>query len=246
MPSEDTRRFEQETAARIRANSENSRLREASRAFMRESTLPKYSYNFNWMGRPIIQYPQDILAMQEIIWRVKPDLIIETGVAHGGSAVFYASMLELLGGDRIVVAVDVEIRPHNREAMESHPMFPRIRLIEGSSTAPDTLAQVRQYTYGRQSVLVCLDSNHTHDHVLRELQLYSPLVTPCSYIVVFDTIIEDLPPDMFPDRPWGPGNNPKTAVHDFLKTTDHFQIDRDMDSKLLITVAPDGFLQRIQ
>jgi len=237
--------FQDECKHEIQAQSEDAALARATREWFRLANARKYSYHFTWMGRPIIQYPQDIVAMQEIIWRVQPDLIIETGVAHGGSAVFYASMLELLGGDRIVVAIDIEIRPHNREAIESHPMFPRIRLIEGSSTAPETLAQVQQLATGRQSVLVCLDSNHTHDHVLRELQLYSPLVTPGSYLVVFDTIIEDLPPDMFPNRPWGPGNNPKTAVHEFLKTTDHFRIDRDIDSKLLITVCPDGFLRRV-
>lgn len=219
-----------------------SQLLQSASAFMLDSIKARYSYNSTWLGRPIIQYPQDILAMQEIIWKVKPDLIIETGVAHGGSAVFYSSMLELLGGDGIVIAIDVEIRPHNREAIESHPMFPRIRLIEGSSTAPETLATVKRYACERHSILVCLDSNHTHEHVLRELQLYSPLVTPGSYIVVFDTIIEDLPSDAFPDRPWGPGNNPKTAVHQFLKTTESFRIDHEMQNKLLLTVCPDGFL----
>jgi cephalosporin hydroxylase len=243
MPSDEVLRFREETTERIRSNAQNPELCAASEAFMRASTRPKYSYNFTWMGRPIIQYPQDIIAMQEIIWRVKPDLVIETGVAHGGSAVFYASLLELLGGDRIVVAIDIEIRPHNREAIESHPMFPRIRLIEGSSTAPETLARVQHLAAGRQSVLVCLDSNHTHDHVLRELQLYSPLVTPGSYLVVFDTIIEDLPADMFPDRPWGPHNNPKTAVHEFLTRSDRFAVDREIEAKLLITVCPNGFLR---
>jgi len=220
-------------------------LEDAAAQFTRCSIPSRYSYNFTWMGRPIIQYPQDIVAMQEIIWRVRPDLIIETGVAHGGSAVFYASLLELLGGDRIVVAVDIEIRPHNRQAIEAHPMFPRIRLIEGSSTEPQTVAQVQQLAAGRQTVLVCLDSNHTHDHVLRELEFYSPLVTPGSYLVVFDTIIEDLPAGMFPDRPWGKGNNPKTAVHKFLKTNNRFEIDPAIQDKLLITVCPDGFLRCI-
>lgn len=235
--------FAQDAEARVRANAQNRPLRDAGRLFMEASTLPKYCYNFSWLGRPIIQYPQDIIAMQEIIWRVQPELIIETGVAHGGSAVFYASMLDLLGGDRRVVAVDVEIRPHNRQAIEAHPMFRRITLIEGSSIDEAVVAELRRHAAGRKAVLVCLDSNHTHDHVLRELQLYSPLVTPGSYLVVFDTIVEDLPDDFFPDRPWGKGNNPKTAVHQFLKTTDRFQIDRDIADKLLVTVCPDGFLR---
>jgi cephalosporin hydroxylase len=245
MSSKSNLRFQQETLERIRNNAQNEGLRAAAAEFMCAATEPKYCYNFTWLGRPIIQYPQDIVAMQEIIWRVRPDLIVETGVAHGGSAVFYASMLELLGGDGIVAAVDIEIRPHNRQAIESHPMFPRIRLIEGSSTAPETVAQVRQLAAGRQTVLVCLDSNHTHEHVLRELELYSPLVTKGSYLVVFDTIIEQLPPGMFADRPWGKGDNPKTAVREYLKTHPEFEIDTQVFQKLLITVAPDGYLKRV-
>jgi cephalosporin hydroxylase len=214
--------------------------------FMRESIRARYAYAFTWLGRPIIQYPQDIVAMQELIWRVKPDLIVETGVAHGGSTVFYASMLQLLGGDRRVVSVDIEIRPHNREAIESHPMFPRITLLEGSSLDPLVADRIRRHAEGRTSVLVCLDSNHTHDHVLQELRLYSPLVTRGSYLVVFDTIIEDVPVGLFPDRPWTPGNSPKTAVREFLRTTDRFEIDRDLNQKLLITGCPDGYLRCIR
>jgi cephalosporin hydroxylase len=203
----------------------------------------RYSYNFTWLGRPVIQYPQDLVALQEIIWRVKPDVIVETGIAHGGSLVFSASMLELLGGDGEVVGVDIEIRPHNREAIETHPMARRIAMIEGSSVDDDVVAQVRERVAGRERVLVVLDSNHTHEHVARELELYGELVTPGSYLVVMDTVIDDMPAEAFPDRPWGPGNNPKTAVHEFLARSDRFEIDREISDKLLITVAPDGYLK---
>jgi cephalosporin hydroxylase len=181
--------------------------------------------------------------MQEIIWRTKPDLIIETGIAHGGSLVFHASMLQLLGGDGHVVGIDVEIRKHNRSAVEEHPLFHRIELIEGSSIDPATVEKVRQRVRGRRRVMVVLDSNHTHDHVLRELELYAPLVTAENYLVVLDTVIEDLPKELFPNRPWDKGNNPKTAVHEFLKRTDRFSIDKDLENKLLLTVAPDGYLR---
>jgi cephalosporin hydroxylase len=198
------------------------------------------------MGRPIIQYPQDIIAMQEIIWSVKPDLIIETGIAHGGSLVFYASMLELLGGDGIVLGVDIDVRAHNRQGIESHPMAKRIRMIEGSSTDPAVIAMVADHARSRSRVLVTLDSNHTHEHVSLELQAYSPLVTVGSYLVVFDTVVEHMPKSMFPDRPWGPGDNPMTAVRQFLLSNDRFVIDRDIEQKLLLTVAPEGYLRCIK
>jgi len=235
--------FSQECLERIKKNRKNDKLVSAARDFMRESTLPKYSYNFTWLGRPIIQFPQDIIAMQEIIWQVKPDLIIETGIAHGGSLIFYASMLELLGNNGQVLGIDIDIRAHNRAAIEAHPMFSHIQMIEGSSIAHEVIDQV--YEVGRQysRIMVVLDSMHTHDHVLKELELYSPLVTKGSYLVVFDTIIEDMPAGSFPDRPWSKGNNPKTAVWEFLKTNDRFEIDREMENKLLITVAPDGYLK---
>jgi cephalosporin hydroxylase len=217
---------------------------------MKRSTLPKYSYNFTWMGRPIIQYPQDIVAMQELIWAIQPDLILETGIAHGGSLIFSAAMLELnaaCGGppDAYVLGIDIDIRPHNRAAIEAHPMARRIQMIQGSSIEAATIAIAGQHAQGKSRVLVCLDSNHTHEHVLAELQAYAPLTTVGSYCVVFDTIVEDLPGDMYPDRPWGPGNNPKTAVHEYLKSHPEFAIDESIFNKLLISVAPDGFLKRI-
>jgi len=206
----------------------------------------KYSYNFSWMGRPIIQYPQDIIAMQEIIWDIKPDLIIETGIAHGGSLVFYASMLELIGNTGTVIGIDIDIRKHNREAIENHPMFKRIHLIEGSSTDSKIIKQVRKEASDKKTIMVILDSNHTHEHVLKELRAFAPLVTKGSYCVVFDTIIEKMPEGSFPDRPWDIGNNPWTAVHQFLNETDRFEIDTTIPNKLLITVAPDGYLRCVK
>ena len=229
-----------------RSMAEDALFRELSLEWMRRSIEHRYSYQFDWMGRPIIQYPQDIVAVQEIIWRTRPDLVVETGIAHGGSILFSASMLELLGGDGHVVAVDIDIRRANRREIEAHPLFHRITLIEGSSIDEAIAAQVRQLAEGRRRVLVLLDSNHTHDHVLRELELYSPLVQPGSYIVVFDTIIEEMPQDFYSDRPWDRGNNPKTAVHEFLRRNDRFSIDREVLDKLWITVCPDGYLKCVK
>lgn len=216
-----------------------------SRIWIREVTRHKYGYNFSWMGRPIIQTPQDMVAMQEIIWQVKPDLIIETGIAHGGSLIYYASLLEMMGGDGYVLGIDVDIREHNRAEIENHPMFKRIKMIQGSSVDASTAETVKQHAKGKRSVLVVLDSNHTHEHVLEELKLYSPLVTKDSYMVVFDTLLEDMPDDLLQNRTWGKGNNPKTAVWEYLKTHPEFEIDKHIQHKLLITVAPDGYLKRI-
>ena len=242
--------FQDEVNERVAAQAQNVELVEAARKFMSLSITPKYSYNFSWLGRPIIQYPQDIVIMQELIWTLKPDLIIETGIAHGGSLVFSASMLELnaachgpAGAE--VVGVDIDIRAHNRAAIEAHPLSRRIRMIEGSSVDEDIVAQVRRHVDGKSCVLVMLDSNHTHDHVLKELEHYASLVTVGSYCVVFDTVVDDLPAEMYSDRPWGPGGNPKTAVHQFLQSHPEFEIDKTPESKALMTVSPDGFLQRI-
>jgi cephalosporin hydroxylase len=211
-----------------------------------QSAKLKYTYNFTWMGRPIIQFPQDMIAMQEIIWKVKPDLIIETGIAHGGSIIYYASLLEMIGGEGKVIGIDIDIRPHNRIEIENHCMFKRIHLIEGSAIDPNIAQEVYKIAAGKQKILVILDSNHTHEHVLRELNLYSHLVTKDSYLVAFDTIVEDMPDDFFPDRPWGKGNNPKTAVWKFLEENNRFEIDKELEDKLLITVAPDGYLKCIK
>ena len=252
--------FEKEVAERIAAIPVNKQLCESATNFVNASAISKYSYNFSWQGRPIIQYPQDMVAMQELIWAIKPDLIIETGIAHGGSLIFSASMLAQLdmceaietgktldpkNSQRKVLGIDIDIRAHNRAAIEAHPMASRIQMIQGSSIAPEIIEQVRAIAANYSRVLVCLDSNHTHDHALAELQAYAPLTSKDSYCVVFDTIIEDMPADMFPDRPWGPGNNPKTAVWEYLKTHPEFEIDKSIQHKLLITVAPDGYLKRV-
>jgi cephalosporin hydroxylase len=226
-------------------------LQGLSNIWIRETSRLRYTYNFSWMGRPIIQFPQDVFAMQEIIWSVKPDLIIETGIAHGGSLIFYASMLELnaaCDGPRNagVLGIDIDIRAHNRNAIENHPMFKRITMLEGSSIDSDIIDQVYALARGKTSVLVCMDSNHTHAHVSGELEAYAPLTTVGSYCVVFDTSIEDMPAEMFDQRDWGPGDNPKTAVRDYIQRHPEFQIDKRIPSKLLITTAPDGYLKRVK
>lgn len=237
--------FVDERNERIKINAKNAELKSAAAAFNVASNKAQYSYNFSWMGRPIIQYPQDMIAMQEIIWELKPDLIIETGIAHGGSLIYYASILELMGHGE-VLGVDIDIRKHNRIEIEKHPMFKRISMIEGSSLDPVIIDKVSAFASGKSKILVTLDSNHTHDHVLKELELYAPFVTKDSYLVAFDTIVEDLPNDYMPGRPWSQGNNPKTAVWEFLKKNSDFQIDHNIDNKLLISVGPEGYLRRIK
>jgi cephalosporin hydroxylase len=264
--------FEQDVQARINANAQNTGLKTTAASFMKATLPQQYSYNFAWLGRPIIQYPQDIVAMQEMIWTIKPDLIIETGIAHGGSLIFSASMLAQLDicdaieagtsfnpkeSRRKALGIDIDIRAHNRAAIEAHPMASRIQMIQGSSIAPDIIDQVKAAAASYQHILVCLDSNHTHAHVLAELEAYAPLVTVGSYCVVFDTIVEDMPADMFQDRPWGKGDNPKTAVREYLRrlqdedrtaadgTSLAFMTDENITNKLLITVAPDGYLRRL-
>jgi len=217
--------------------------------------------NFDALGRPIIQLPQDIVAMQELIWQVKPDLIIETGIAHGGSLIMSASMLTILdyceavetgktldpkAPRRRTLGIDIDIRPHNRTSIEAHPMSSRIDMIQGSSIATEIVARVHEIAKDYKRVLVCLDSNHTHEHVLAELEAYAALTSVGSYCVVFDTVIEDMSADMFADRPWGHGNNPKTAVWEYLKTHPEFEIDKSIENKLIITVAPDGYLKRVK
>lgn len=238
--------FESERRENLKKLSRDRKLKKTAANFMVDSIRDRYSYNFDWLGRPIIQYPQDIIALQEIIWKVKPDLIIETGIARGGSLIFSASILELIGGKGQVLGVDIDIRLHNRIEIEKHKMFKRITMIEGSSIDSGVIARVRDLTRGKKKILVYLDSNHSYAHVLRELQLYSPFVSRGSYIIVFDTIVEYLPTGTVEDRPWGKGNNPATAVREFLKKHKNFVADRDIDNKLLITAAPGGFLKRIR
>jgi len=231
---------------------DNHELWKKTHDWMFADEMKHYSYHFEWLGRPIIQYPQDIVQFQEIVWRTKPDLIIETGIAHGGSLILSASMLALLDllsptpVKRMVLGIDIDIRQHNREAIEAHPLADRIKMLEGSSTDQDIIDKVLNYSKNFKSVMVCLDSNHTHDHVLSELQLYSPFVSIGNYCIVWDTVIEDMPEDSFKDRPWGKGNNPKTAVREFLKTHTEFEVEQSIQNKLLITVAPDGYLRKVK
>jgi cephalosporin hydroxylase len=239
-------KFKEEVRANIQGLISDHDLQALSRIWVREISRHKYAYNFTWMGRPIIQFPQDMVAIQEIIWATKPDLIIETGIAHGGSLIYYASLLEMMGLDSYVLGIDIDIREHNRAEIDAHPMRKRIEMIQGSSIAPDTVAIVAEHAKGKKSVLVVLDSNHTHDHVLQELKLYSPFVTVDNYLVVCDTLVEDMPEDLITDRPWGKGNNPKTAVWEFLKASPQFEIDKAIEAKILITVASDGYLKRVR
>lgn len=263
--------FEEEIRSRIKDNGKNTLLLRAKSEFMHQSIMTNYSYGFTWLSRPIIQYPQDMVAMQELIWQVRPELIIETGIAHGGSMILSASMLALIdcceaaeAGKPLdprasrsrVLGLDIDIRSHNRVAIEAHPLAYKIEMIQGSSIAPDIIAQVHGYAKNYARVLVCLDSSHTHEHVLAELEAYALLVSPGSYCIVFDTIIEDMPDGMFPNRPWRKGNNPKTAAREYLRRLKeegriaidgaplHFEIDKMIENKLLITVAPDGYLKR--
>ena len=264
--------FEEEVAARVKANGTNEELRSDMHRAMVTSIRAGYSYNFGWLGRPIIQYPQDIVAVQELIWQVKPDLVIETGIAHGGSLILSASMLALLDyaeavsqgttldpkqTRRRVLGLDIDIRAHNRKAIQAHPMAHRIDMIEGSSIAPDIVGQVKEIASGYRRVLVCLDSNHTHEHVLAELEAYAPLTSPSSYCCVFDTVVDDLPDEIYANRPWRQGDNPKTAVREYLKRLQEtprfaadgerlaFQVDKTVEDKVLMTVAPDGYLKRV-
>jgi len=236
--------FKNEVKQNIQQQGQNKELKNLTQAWMEKSVETRYSYNYTWMGRPIIQYPQDIVATQEIIFKVKPDLIVETGVAHGGSLIFSASMLELLGGSGSVLGIDIEIRPHNREAIQSHPMSKRIQLLEGSSISKEIIDQVFKIAQNKK-ILVLLDSNHTYEHVKAELELYSPLVKKGSYLIVYDTVIDDLPNRLSVDRPWGENNGPKKAVHEFVQKNKRFKIDKSIDDKILISVAPDGYLECI-
>jgi cephalosporin hydroxylase len=264
--------FKKECAINAASYPQDKDWKKLSSEWMVAAFRHKYMYNFESLGRPIIQTPVDMVATQELIWKIKPDLIIETGIAHGGSLIMSASMLALIdyceaveagatldpkATRRRVLGLDIDIRPHNRTAIEAHPMAHRIDMIEGSSIAPEIVAQVHGIAKNYKKVLVCLDSNHTHDHVLAELEAYAPLTSAGSYCCVFDTVVEDLPDDMFPDRPWAPGNNPKTAVLEYLRRLKSegrqasdgaplaFEIDKAIEDKLLITVAPGGYLKRV-
>ena len=251
MKEDPLKKYRFDVLERAESYQKNEKLQQAYQAFLIEFVKAKYAYNFFWLGVPVIQAPQDLQAWQEIIWEVKHDLIIEAGIAYGGSLIFNASMLVILevcgeieNGD--VLGIDIEIRTHNKEAILAHPMSRKITMFEGSSIDKGVIARVSEFAKGKERVIVCLDSNHTHEHVLAELRAYAPLVSVESYCIVGDTGIEDTPDEAFPDRPWGKGNNPKTAVWEYLKENSNFEIDKTIDSKLILTGSPDGFLRKIK
>lgn len=270
MPEDDPiLQFQAERAARVAALGADAGFHALSQRWLEDSMRRRYVYNFDWLGRPIIQYPQDMVALQELVWATRPDVIVETGIAHGGSLVLSASLLALLDladataegtlldprrPRRRVIGVDIDIREHNRRAIEAHPLAARIAMIQGSSVDAATVALVREAVRqalaaqpgGAGRVMVCLDSMHTHAHVLAELRAYAPLVTPGCYCVVFDSFVEDVPRDVFPDRPWGPGDNPKTALREYLRENPAFEVDAGWHHKLQVTVAPEGFLRRVR
>lgn len=242
--------FRLEAIERANSYKDDKALQDAWQNFLKQIVKAKYAYNFFWLGVPIIQVPQDLQAIQEIIWEVKPDLIIETGIAWGGSIIFSASMLSLLEvcgeiKDGQVIGIDIDIRPHNKKAILAHPLSKKITMFEGSSIDERTIGKVTELAESKKRALVCLDSNHTHDHVLAELRAYAPLVSIGSYCIVGDSGIEDLPSGTTSDRPWGKGNNPKTAIKEFLKENNSFKIDKVVDSKLILTGSLDGYLKRI-
>lgn len=254
------KQFADERKERVASFAQDGEFRALSQRWLEASMRKKYVYNFDWLGRPIIQYPQDMWAVQELIWTVKPDLVIETGIAHGGSLILSASVLAMLdyceamekgvsldprATRRRVIGIDIDIREHNRKAIEAHPLAPMLTLIQGSSIAPETVTKVKDAARGYQKVMVFLDSMHTHAHVLEELKAYAPMTSKGSYCVVFDSFVEDMPADLFPDRPWSPGDNPKTALHEYLKTHPEFAIDKSIEGKLLVSVCADGFLKRV-
>lgn len=264
--------FHQQVAKNIDDIGRDGAFQELSNKWLVEASKYFYSYNFTWLGRPVIQVPQDLYATQELIWACRPDLIVETGIAHGGSLIMSASMLALLDycdamesgatldvrkAPRRVLGIDIDIRDHNRKAISSHPLGGKISMIEGSSVAPETVAQVKEIARNHRRVMIFLDSNHTHQHVLDELELYAPLTTKGSYCVVWDTNVEDLPDEMWENRPWGKGDNPKTAVWEYMRRLKEegrtaedgealaFDYDKVIETKLAFTAAPDGFLKRV-
>ena len=239
------KKFEKRNKEFVKTMSKDIEFKKNSQEWFDTSLKYEYPYHFTWLGRPIIQYPQDIVVMQELIWKIKPDLVIETGIARGGSLIFTASILELIGkGD--VIGIDIDIRKQNRKEIEKHHLFKRITIIEGSSIDKKIINDVSKHSAGKKKILVLLDSFHTHSHVLKELKAYSPLVKKGSYLVVFDTVVEDMPKNSFPNRPWDKGNNPKTAVNEFLKNNDRFKIDVNIERKLMITSSPSGFLKCVK
>ena len=252
--------FTKECKEEINKQSQDQLFLELSQNWMNQSWKHKYTYHFNWLGRPIIQMPQDILALQEIIWNIKPDLIIETGIAHGGSLCLTASLLALLELEemqnnsisqdeiikRKVIGIDIDIRQHNRELIENHFLSDKIEMIESSSVNKDTFNKIKSLSKDYSNILVMLDSNHTESHVLEELNLYSSLISKNSYCIVFDTIVEKMDSEFSKNRPWNKKNSPQSAIQKFLKRNKNFIVDKTIDKKIILSMAPGGFLKKIK
>lgn len=241
----DDKEFENRNKKFIKLMHKDKEFIKLTKQWFKKSWNYEYQYHFRWLGLPILQFPQDVMAIQELIWKVKPDLIIEAGIARGGSIIFSSSILELIGKGE-VVGIDIDIRKHNKKQIEKHPLFKRITMIEGSSVNKKIIKRVYEIAKNKSKILVMLDSNHTHKHVLNEMKAYTPLIKKGSYIVVMDTMIEDLPKNFFRNRPSNTGNNPRTAIEEFLKSNKRFKIDKTIERKLLITASPNGFLKCIK
>ena len=250
------KKFKKEKKNRIKSY-KNSDLENYAKTFFKESIIDKYSYNFTWMNLPIIQYPQDILKLQEIIWKIKPDLVIETGVAHGGSIILSASLLRMIDYDDFIsgkkniskrksIGIDIDIRKHNLNEIKKNPYFNVIHLLEGSSISTRIKRKVYKIAKNFKKILLLLDSNHTHKHVLKELEFYTPLISKGSYCIVYDTFINDLENSLFKNKHWSKQKNPKTAVIEFLRKNKNFKIDTQINNQLLITSARDGYLKKIK
>lgn len=245
----DDKKFESRNKKLIKRMISDKDFLKLSKRWLLHSLKHEYSYHFRWLGRPIIQYPQDIIATQELIWQVKPDLIIETGIARGGSLIFSASILELIGKGS-VLGIDIDIRQHNKNAIQKHPLSKRIKMIQGSSIDAKVVNKINSIAKSKKQIMVFLDSNHTYDHVLNELELYSKFVKKGSYLIVFDTIVDDIPNRWWgvslPKRPWNKQNNAKQAVQEFISKNKRFVIDHSIEDKILLTVASSGYLKCIK
>lgn len=243
-------KFKKEVEDRVNSYKTNQILLNKVKDISHEFAKEKYTYNFSWLGRPVFQGPSDLQVYQEIIWNYKPDLIIETGIARGGSLIFFASMMALLEycgeiDEGEVVGIDIDIREENKNAILKHPLSKKITMIEGSSIDKEVISKIKEYAKNKKKIFLILDSNHTHSHVIEELRAYAPLIEMGGYCIVCDTGIEQID-DIIENRPWGKGNSPKSALLEYLKENSNFEIDSFYENKSLITCAPDGFLKRVR